>query len=250
MTFGTFAHAYHLPVFPVICVKDTEDDGKLLFTHEYCRVQCMVAIIPPSAAMVAATIAAGLASDAGADLDTNSASQQNATSSTAATVALEQFLSPVDQLLIVDHMYRIRLFRFGYTAPGTGATGDSAAAAIGTSTAASGSARGGGPSNQEVDLLADPRGAIIVALQNALFPPRVVGRGGPIAGSGAGSVLLAPPPPPPPATSGINIFPMRQTTSDSNFGLLGIGRHQMQAASTPGSVVGMAPLPFLYVYSH
>ncbi|EUB60349.1 WD repeat-containing protein 26 [Echinococcus granulosus] len=216
---------------------DTEDDGKMLFTHEYCRVQCMVAIIPPpapTAAMVAATLAAGLTPEAAMEMDPNTSLRSP---STAAAVALEQLLAPVDQLLIVDHMYRIRIFRFGYTTSGSGSDSGVVAAA---------SAGRGNVLPQEADMWSANRGGsvapIIVALQNALFSSRVGSRGVP---AGVPLTPLPPPPPPPPAGTpgGVNVFPMRQTTSDSNFGVLGIGRQQTQPASTPGSVIGLAGDP-------
>lgn len=214
-------------------IQDTEDNGKVLFTHEYCRVQCMVAIIPPptpTAAMVAATLAAGFTPEAAMEMDPDTSLRSP---STAAAAALEQLLTPVDQLLIVDHMYRIRIFRFGYTTSGSG----SDSGAVATASASRGNAM-----PQETDMWPTTRGGgvapIIVALQNALFSSRSGSRG---ASVGVPLTPLPPPPPPPPAGTpgGVSVFPMRQTTSDSNFGVLGIGRQQTQPASTPGSVIGM-----------
>uniref|UniRef100_A0A5K3ET10 WD_REPEATS_REGION domain-containing protein n=2 Tax=Mesocestoides corti TaxID=53468 RepID=A0A5K3ET10_MESCO len=213
---------------------DTEDEGKVLFTHEYCRVQSMVALLTPSSpssAMVAATLAAGLTPDSTVDLDSSTPLQHP---STAAAVALEQLLAPVDQLLVVDHMYRIRLFKFGYTLPGAG---DSVAnTGPGHSSSAT---RGRIILPQEVDPAtaawtsagagSGSVASILAALQSSLMPSRVVARS-------AGVV------PPPMQAGGVSagVASVRQTTSDSNIGVLGVSRHQAHAASSPGSALGLS----------
>ncbi|VDL14504.1 unnamed protein product [Hymenolepis diminuta] len=218
---------------------DTEDDGRVLFSHDHCRVQCMVAIVPPPSSF-------GFPIPTPMDMDP-SASRGPTTANSNTSTSTPSFDHPglvhtLDQLLIVDHMYRVRLFRFGYTLPAAN-SGDAGAAATnvtgmeqiaadatsaaamttGMWTTATAAASQGGTGGVT---------PIIMALQTALFPHQQQHHRAQLR---AGSGGLPPP-------------PIHQSTSDSSFGMgVGFGSSRLQtpaaipaaSASTSGSLVGM-----------
>lgn len=238
----------------------------MLFSHEYCRVQCMVAIIPPSPSY-------GYPLCAPVDMDPNASrgptSANTTTTGTSgggnATVNTPHYdpstagvFRGVDELLIVDHMYRVRLFRFGYN-PLPGDASEAAVAGSGnvagmeTPTAVADAAVAAMTTGMWTAAATNPGASgsgvtpIIMALQTALFPHHHhqqqhhrIGGGQLRAGLGISGGISGLPPP-----------PIRQSTSDSSFGM-GIGgltSSRLQtpsgfpasssSASTPGSLVGM-----------
>ncbi|VDO04866.1 unnamed protein product [Rodentolepis nana] len=215
---------------------DTEDEGRVLFSHDYCRVQCMVAFIPPPSSF-------GCLIPTPLDLDPSASRCPSTTSTNANTPSIDHsgFVHAVDQLLIVDHMYRIRLFRFGYALPPSN-TGDAHAASANAAGMEQMAADAASVATMTTGMwttataAASQGGAggvtpIIMALQTALFPHQQH-RAQLRAGGGG-----LPPP------------PIRQSTSDSSFGIgVGFGSSRLQtpaaipsaaSASTPGSLVGL-----------
>lgn len=200
----------------------------MLFSHDYCRVQCMVAIVPPPTNF-------GLPVATPVDMDPNGKAP------TTTNASLDHVIPPLDQLLIVDHMYRIRLFRFGHTVPANSAGGD-AGANVTTNVVAGGAGGILSPDAVSTGMWTAPNSGvtpIIMALQTALFPQRAQLRGSSTA------TAMGVPIPLPTMTP-----PIRQSISDSSFGVgvSGAGSSRLQmpttptAVSTPGSLVGTQDL--------
>ncbi|KAM7542736.1 hypothetical protein Aperf_G00000015314 [Anoplocephala perfoliata] len=219
---------------------DTEDEGKVLFSHDYCRVHCMVAIVPPPS-----NFGLPVATPVDMDPDGKAPTTNNA--------SLDHVIPPLDQLLIVDHMYRIRLFRFGHTVPANSATGD---ASTNVATSVVGGGAGGilSPDAVSTGMWTAPNSGvtpIIMALQTALFPQRAQLRGS--TATTTTTTATGVPIPLPTMTP-----PIRQSTSDSSFGvgISGASSSRLQiptiptAVSTPGSLVGTQELLLTSLTGH
>ncbi|CAL8093920.1 unnamed protein product [Calicophoron daubneyi] len=108
----------------IFYVMDTEDHGRILTSVEGYRVQSMAAILPPlpqialdSAAEPGKVSSTDMSAPGGPDSSLNECRTNGMSVEQSSGTSASQ----VDQLLVVDTLYRLRLFRFGYLGSATSA---------------------------------------------------------------------------------------------------------------------------------